>query len=146
MSIRTVWLSMKGILRAARQAINAELEPLNLSGAEGDVLFLLLTGSDSCQQEQLAEHLDIGKAAVSRVVGSLETKGYVVRERQHNDRRAYCVSLTPKAAQVATTVQGIYNRLYERVSVGISSEEFAHIEAVLVCVSQNLQSQKADHV
>jgi predicted transcriptional regulator len=54
-------------LRSARQIINAELEPLNLSGAEGNMLFLLLTGSNNLQQEQLAEQLDIGKAAVSRV-------------------------------------------------------------------------------
>ena len=83
LSIQHIWLDMKEILRSARQKINAELEPLNLSSAEGDILFHLLTGSNNLQQEQLADRLDIGKAAVSRAVDSLEAKGYVTRTRQH---------------------------------------------------------------
>jgi len=87
-SIRGIWLDMKGILRATRQRINAGLEPLGLSGAEGDILFHLLTGSDGIPQERLAEQLDIGKAAISRVIGALEAKGYVARTRRREDRRA----------------------------------------------------------
>ena len=67
---------------------NAELEPLNLSGAEGNMLFLLLTGSNNSAGTTCGT-TDIGKAAVSRVVDSLESKGYVIRVRQHEDRRAY---------------------------------------------------------
>jgi DNA-binding transcriptional ArsR family regulator len=106
------WLEIKGILRAARQRINAALAPLHLSSAEGDILFHLLTGGDCLRQEQLAERLDIGKAAVSRAVDSLEEKGYVVRIRQTDDRRAFCVRLTDKASAAGGVIVGIYNGLY----------------------------------
>ncbi|CAK7013693.1 MarR family transcriptional regulator [Tissierella sp.] len=139
LSIRNIWLDMKGILRSARQIINAELEPLNLSGAEGDILFHLLTGSNKLQQEQLAEQLDIGKAAVSRVVDSLESKGYVMRIRQHEDRRAYSVSLTDKAFLVGSDIKDIYENLYVLVREGITDEEFIHIESLLSRVAANLQ-------
>ncbi|MDU5082419.1 MarR family winged helix-turn-helix transcriptional regulator [Tissierella carlieri] len=139
LSIRNIWLDMKGILRSARQIINAELEPLNLSGAEGDILFHLLTGSNKLQQEQLAEQLDIGKAAVSRVVDSLESKGYVMRIRQHEDRRAYSVSLTDKAFSVCSDIKDIYENLYMLVREGITDEEFIHIESLLSRVAANLQ-------
>jgi MarR family transcriptional regulator for hemolysin len=138
--IRNIWLDMKEILRSARQIINAELEPLKLSGAEGDILFILLTGSNNFQQEQLAEQLDIGKAAVSRVIDSLESKGYVTRVRQNEDRRAYRVSLTDKAFSVGADIKGIYDRLYMLVRKGIADEEFIHIESLLSRVAANLQS------
>ncbi|NLG25063.1 MAG: MarR family transcriptional regulator [Clostridiales bacterium] len=80
-TICDLWLDMKAELRATRQAVNRELRPLALSGAEGDILFHLLTGGDGARQEQPAEQLDIGKAAISRVIDALEAKGYVARAR-----------------------------------------------------------------
>lgn len=143
--IRNIWLEMKGILRLARQIINTELEPLNLSGAEGDVLFLLLTGSDKLRQEQLAVQLDIGKAAISRVIDSLESKGYVMRLRQNEDRRAYSVSLTDMAFSVGTEVKGIYDRLYVLVRKEIADDEFIRIEALLSRVAVNLGTRGTEN-
>ena len=138
-SIRDIWLDMKGVLRTARQIINAELEPLNLSSAEGDILFHLLTGSNGFQQEQLAEQLDTGKAAVSRAIDSLETKGYVIRIRQHGDRRAYNVCLTDKALLIENNIKGVYNKLYMLARKGIDDEELVHIRYLLSRVASNLQ-------
>ena len=143
--IRSIWLEMKGVLRTARHILNVELEPLNLSGAEGDILFLLLTGSNGTHQEQLAEQLDIGKAAVSRVVKSLELKGYVQRSRQDKDKRAYIVLLTTKANLISDEVTGIYNRLYDFVRTGIPDEEFRRIESMLNQIGKNLQSLRDHH-
>lgn len=139
--IRKFWLDMKEILRLARQIINKELEPLNLSGAEGDLLFLLLTGSNNLQQEQLAEQLDKGKAAVSRTVASLEAKGYVIRVQSNWDKRAYSVSLTDKAFSVGEEIKEIYDQLYALVRKGIADEEFIQVESLLTRVAANMKSQ-----
>jgi DNA-binding MarR family transcriptional regulator len=144
--MRTLWLEMKDVLRSARQFINAELAPLNLSGAEGDILFHLLTGSNHFRQEQLAQQLDIGKAAISRAVDSLESKGYVVRVRLEEDKRALSVSLAEKAISAGSTVTGIYERLYTLVKQGIADEEIAQIESLLARVAKNLQSLEEKNV
>lgn len=141
LSIRGIWLDMKGILRATRQMINAGLEPLGLSGAEGDILFHLLTGSNGYQQEQLAEQLDIGKAAISRVIDALESKGYVTRTRQMEDRRAYRISLTEEGLSIGPGIRGIYERLYARVKQGIADDEFCRIETLLGRVKANLHPE-----
>ena len=141
LSVRSIWLDMKGILRSTRRLINADMEPLGLSGAEGDVLFHLFTGSDGFQQEQLAEQLDIGKAAISRVINALEAKGYVARRRLQNDKRAYSVSLTDKGLPVGAEIQGIYDALFARVRSGIDDRDFRQIEALLCRVAANLQSE-----
>ena len=140
--IRDIWLDMKGILRLARQMINTGLEPLSLSGAEGDILFHLLTGSNSFAQEQLAQQLDIGKAAISRVVDSLESKGYVKRLRQQGDKRAYNVCLTEKALGIGADVVGVYDRLYQLVSKGISDDDFRQVQSLLSSVCANLETME----
>lgn len=142
LSIRNLWVDMKGVLRAARQIINRELEPLNLSSAEGDILFHLLTGSNNLSQEKLAERLDIGKAAVSRAVDSLEIKGYVLRLRHSNDKRAYCVSLTDKAYSIGDRVVEVYEKLYRLARKGIDDNKLAQIESVLARVANNLQASE----
>ena len=139
-SIRDFWLGMKGVLRVSRQVINARLEPLGLSSLEGDLLFHLLTGGDQPHQEQLAERLDIGKAAVSRAVDALEEKGYVHRVQARGDGRARCVALTGKARAAGADIVGVYETLYHIACAGVEAEELRHIGAVLARVAANLQA------
>ena len=143
--IRNIWLDTKVILRLARQFIVAELEPLNISRAEGDILFLLLTGSNDLQQEQIADQLDIGKASVSRTISSLESKGFVVRTRQDTDKRAYIISLTKKALVIGAEVTGVYDRLYLLIRKGIANEKFMSIESLLTQITDNLKSVSLDN-
>ena len=143
--IRNIWLDTKVILRLARQFIVAELEPLNISRAEGDILFLLLTGSNDLQQEQIADLLDIGKASVSRTISSLESKGFVVRTRQDTDKRAYIISLTKKALVIGAEVTSVYDRLYLLIRKGIANEKFMSIESLLTQITDNLKSVSLDN-
>lgn len=139
LTIRDMWQMMKGVLRAARQIVNAELEPLGLTSAEGDVLFYLLADSDGLAQEQLAERLDIGKAAVSRTVDSLVLKEYVRREKKPNDARVHCVTLTQKAFGEGEKIKQAYNGVYDVVKRGIADTEFQNLAVMLLRISENLQ-------
>ncbi len=135
---RNIWIRMKAILRSARQIVNTELEPLDLTGAEGDILFHLLSESDEISQETLAERLDIGKAAISRTVGSLENKGYINRLRLPADSRAYRVKLTQKARKIRDKIDQAYKNVYEIALTGIDKSEFARLDRFLGVVHRNL--------
>lgn len=139
-TIREFWLSMKSVLRLARQIINAELKPLKLTSAEGDILFHLLFENNGLTQEQLAERLDIGKAAVSRIVDSLVKKGYAKREHHLNDARANLIMLTSKANEIEKLISNIYNNIYESAKKGIPEEEFQRTAILLDRVNDNLIS------
>lgn len=142
-SIRDIWLSMKAILRSARQMVNAELAPLNLTGAEGDILFHLLDENEGLSQEELSERLDIGKAAVSRTVDSLVLKGYVARERRRDDARAYSVSVTETAKSAREKIEYAYQNIYEIVKCGIEETEFLRLTELLDRVEANLKESGA---
>lgn len=136
--IRDMWLAMKNVIRIARKTINKNLEPLNLSGAEGDMLYILLTGSNGLRQEQLAEQLDIGKAAASRVIDSLEAKGYVMRMREDEDKRAYRILLTDTAYTAEESIKAVYDNLYALVRKGIADEDVLHVGHLLSRIVDNL--------
>ena len=143
-SIRDIWLSMKSILRAARQMVNAELAPLGLTGAEGDILFHLLDESEGFSQEMLAVRLDVDKAAVSRAIVSLAVKGYVRRERQPGDARAYRVTATEAAKHVRQNIEHAYEAVYELVKLDVEEAEFSRLAELLDRVSATLKRGGAD--
>lgn len=135
---RDIWIRMNAILRSARQIVNTELEPLQLSGAEGDILFHLLSSNDGISQETLADRLDIGKAAISRTVASLEEKGYLRRQKLTKDSRTYCVMLTPDAQKIRPRIEYAYQHVYEVALTGIDESEFCRFDRFLGIVHRNL--------
>jgi MarR family transcriptional regulator for hemolysin len=141
--IKDIWLRAHHILRSARQIINENLHPLNLSSAEGNILIHLLTQGDEMGQEQLVEQLDISKPAVSRALDSLVTKGFVIRKPDPDDRRAHKVRLTAKARKIGPAIEQAYNHVYVLALQGISQEEFDHFVELFDRVSENFAREQA---
>jgi MarR family transcriptional regulator for hemolysin len=141
--IRDIWLHAHNMLRTARQIINKNLQPLNLSSAEGNILLHLLTQGREMRQEQMVEQLDISKPAVSRTLNSLEKKGYVTRRPDPDDKRAQWVQLTDKALEVGPAIEQIYNQIYTLAMQGISQEEFDYFVKLFGRISENFAHEQA---
>ena len=135
--IRDIWLHANNMIRSARQIINDNLKPLNLSSAEGNILLHLLTQGQEMGQEQLVNQLDISKPAVSRALNTLEIKGYVTRQRDPNDKRARWVRLTNKALEIGPAVEQAYNHVYKLAMQGISQDEFDYFVKLFSRISEN---------
>ena len=135
--IKDVWLHAHNMIRSARQIINENLRPLNLSSAEGNILLYLLTQSQEMGQEQLVEQLDISKPAVSRALDSLEAKEYVTRQPDPDDKRAHRVRLTDKARAIGPAVEQAYNQVYSLAMQGISQDELDYFVKLFSRMSEN---------
>jgi len=144
--IRNIWLHANNMIRSARQMINENLRPLNLSSAEGNILLHLLTQGQEMEQGQLVRQLDISKPAVSRALNSLETKGFVTRQRDPDDRRAYRVRLVDKALEIGPAVEQIYSQVYMLAIRGISQDELDHFLELFGRISENLEVGDDDAV
>lgn len=125
------------MIRSARQIINENLRPLNLSSAEGNILLHLLTQGQEMGQEQLVEELDISKPGISRALSSLESKGYVTRHPDPDDRRARRVRLTGAARAIGPQVEQIYSQVYALAMQGISQEELDRFIRLFGRMSEN---------
>jgi MarR family transcriptional regulator for hemolysin len=125
------------MIRSARQIVNENLRPLNLSSAEGNILLHLLTQKQEMGQEQLVEQLDISKPAVSRALDTLERKGLVTRQQDPDDRRMHRVRLTDRAREIGPAVEQAYNQLYVLAMQGISQEELDYFVKLFSRMSEN---------
>ncbi len=64
---------------------------------------LMILGSMS--QNNLAQHLYLDKSTASRVVDSLENKGYLNREIDANDARSKILSVTPEGVELYKKIE-----------------------------------------
>lgn len=76
-----------------------ELETYGVGSGQFEFL-IVLYHSDGVSQEILAKILKVSKATSARAIQSLEKEGYVYRERDENDLRAYRVYLTEKGKEM----------------------------------------------
>lgn len=142
--IRDVWLHAHHVLRSARHIINQDLRPFNLSSAEGNILLHLFTQGQGVVQENLVEQLDVTKPAISRALHSLETKGYIARQRDAADRRAYRVWLTDAALAIGPAIEQAYNHVFSIALQDISQAELAYFMNLFHRISDNLEDQQAN--
>lgn len=135
--IRDIWLHAHNMIRSGRQIINKNLQPLGISSAEGNILLHLFTQGQEMAQEQLVNQLDVSKPAISRAVASLETKGYVARQRDPDDKRAYRIRLTNKALEIGPAIEQAYNYVFTLAMQGISQEEMDYFMKLFGRISEN---------
>ncbi|HOB34983.1 MAG TPA: MarR family transcriptional regulator [Bacillota bacterium] len=136
-SIRDVWVHANCIIHSARQILNDRLRPLGLTSAEGNILLHLLTRPRSLRQEEISGELEISKAAVSRALDSLESKGLIVREKDESDRRASLVCLTARARSMADSIEAIYNDLFAIAAQGIEPQDIEAAVQFFAVIAEN---------
>ena len=87
--------SISHIYRSHMAYMAKELEDYRIGSGQFDFLMVLYHG-DGISQETLAKTLKVSKATSARAIQSLENEGYVYRQRDESDLRAYRVYLTEK--------------------------------------------------
>jgi MarR family transcriptional regulator, transcriptional regulator for hemolysin len=142
--IKDIWPLAHNILRSARQLINDELKPLNLSSSEGNILLHLLTQDQVLGQDEIVEQLDISKPAVSRALESLVRKGYIVREVNPADKRARRVLLTGKAMDIGARVEKVYGDIFSIAAQGITVDEIDKFIELFTRVSESFSQARAE--
>jgi len=87
------------LYRHAQAYIANQLKPYGLGSGQYTYL-LVLYKHDGMSQEELSSCLMIDKGTTARAIEKLEKAGYVTRQTNPNDRRAYNVFLTDKAREI----------------------------------------------
>ncbi len=82
-------------------------------------------------QEELSCYLKIDKGTTAKAIRKLEDEGYLVRDIDLKDKRAYKISLTPKALEVIPVIQAAAKDWENIITSGLSKEESLLVEEVL---------------
>jgi DNA-binding MarR family transcriptional regulator len=76
-------------------------------------------------QRALAECLQLEKSTVSRMVGEMERRGLLVRERDSDNHRQYRLRLTEHGRAAHAGMRSNFHAQYERIVAAMTSAERA---------------------
>ncbi len=89
-------------------------------------------------QRIIATALEVTEVTAGRLIDRLCADGYLERRENPNDRRGYCIYLTP-AAQPLLHKMGQMARLHEEEAfVGFDEDDLIKLDALLDVIAQNL--------
>ena len=95
-----------------------------------------------CRQRELAEYFEIDPAAVSRMLDSLEKRGYVVRRVSDGSRRCDQVAVTEAGRRAAAEWRKRRQETDEVMLRGFTPEERRQLEDFLARAYRNLRAER----
>lgn len=125
-----------------RSYFEKELAPYNLGSGAMPVLKALLH-HDGINQQELSEHLHVDKATTTRAIIKLIKIGYVRRERDPQDLRAYRLFVTPKAREIAPEIRRVLQAWTAILTEGLTDEEKETALTLLRHMRNNVLRHKA---
>jgi DNA-binding MarR family transcriptional regulator len=102
------WIS--ALYRHLQIQINKEFEQYRIGSGQIHV-FMRLLNTDGVNQETIAKDLNLDKATVGRAVEVLINEGYVSREIDRTDHRAYNLHVTAKGRKIEPAIKKTLNKL-----------------------------------
>lgn len=121
-----------------RLDIDRRVAPRNLTRVKCLALGVL-DRKPGITQADLAAEMELGTAAVGRLVDRLENRGFIIRSQAPGDRRAYTLSLTPAAKALVQTMDDTAAELREEILQGLSEREISLLNRGLAKLKDNLQ-------
>ena len=110
------------IAREAEKLVLLSLREKSVGTAEIDLIHAL-RHHPGCTQAKLTELLYADKAAIARRTKNLETKGYLVRREDPDDRRSQLLFPTQKAEELKSSKAEIEASFYEYLASALTKEE-----------------------
>jgi len=102
--------------------IGNELKPYNIGSGQFNFLMALYY-KDGINQETLAQSLKLDKATTARAITKLIKEGYVTRQKDDLDLRAYKIFLTKKAKKMGPIIKKILSRWTKTLLSGFTEDE-----------------------
>jgi len=125
-----------------RLDIDRRVAPFNLTRTKWLALGII-HHNPGLTQAELASELELGAAAVGRLVDRLEDREFVLRSQSPDDRRAYTLSLTPEALALFSSLDETASDLRSELLEGLTEREVSSLNRGLSKLKSNLQRVSA---
>jgi MarR family transcriptional regulator, transcriptional regulator for hemolysin len=132
---------MHDISRLRRIVFDEFMKPLGVTRSQWWVL-AYLSRHDGMIQSDLANVLDLGKAALGGLIDRLESSHFIERRPDSTDRRVKRVYLSPKGNQMVQEMLVRSDEMSERVLGGVDREMRHRLAEMLLLVKENLLAIK----
>jgi MarR family transcriptional regulator, transcriptional regulator for hemolysin len=137
----TIGVLISDVSRLLRRQFDARARSIGVSRAQWRVL-IALARAEGINQVGLAERLDVETITVARMVDRLEEAGLVERRADPADRRAWRLFLTARAHPILAELQSVAVAVRGEMLAGLSAEEEAALQGVLLRLRGNLDERE----
>jgi MarR family transcriptional regulator, transcriptional regulator for hemolysin len=135
--IRAVAVKLTVVARQLRVSFDQSAEQSGLTRAQWH-LIATVARNPGVTQRTIAEALEVREITAGRLVDRLCEEGYLRRDENPSDRRAYCVYLTPAAQPVLDRLD-VLAKMHEAVIfAGFDAGDLDRLESLLDTVGRNL--------
>lgn len=135
---RSIQTGFSLIYRHGRIMHNRAMKQFNLTGQQMGYL-KYISRYPGISQEDLVKQLRIDKGAVAKSVRDMVEKGYVSREQNAQDKRAYCLYPTEKAKWVVRCGAKHVLAFERKLTEGMSKDEIETFRRLLAKVTRNIE-------
>ncbi len=128
---------MHDVSRFRRIVFDDFMQPLGVTRSQWWVL-AYLSRHDRMIQSDLADILDLGKAALGGLIDRLELSGFIERQLDKTDRRVKRIHLTVTGNQMVEEMQQKCHAMSERILDGLDVDQRFALGNMLARVKKNL--------
>jgi len=132
---------MHDVSRLRRKVFDDVMKPVGITRSQWWVM-AHLSRHDGMSQSDLADVLELGRAALGGLVDRLEATELVRRESTPADRRTKLVFLTDKGRSMIDTMRGQSDRMSEVILAGLDNDDRLRLTEMLTTVKRNLLEYK----
>lgn len=97
-----------------------------------------LLQEEGISQKELSIAVRKDQNTTKAIVDKLTNKGYIYREGNPLDKRAFILTLTPKAREIAPKLSKLDEEMIDTLKEGLSSEELDTLANILKKIQRNL--------
>ncbi len=134
---------MHDVSRLRRSVFDEFMKPMAMTRSQWWIL-AHLSRHDGMIQSDLANLLDIGKAALGGLIDRLELAKFIERRADDNDRRVKRIYLTSKGTHIISEMRSRSHEMSERILAGLDTEARHALVDMLGLVKKNLLAIKGD--
>ena len=127
------------ILRYCRNFFEKRLREFDLTFGE-QVIIMFLSRNEEVNQDAISKRYMIDKGMVAKTLNKLETKGFILREQNPDNKRENIISLTEKGADILNNIKRISDEWNEILYEEMSEEEIAFMKKLTNKMVENIAS------
>lgn len=126
-------------LRCIQQRLTKEFELSTGFSLTRYEILSFLDEKERCLQNEIADHLEIDPAAITRQLKILEEDGFVTRDRNKDNAREVIVSLTDYAKKELQACKDKHKNRKTDVAISIGKQDMDKLIKILSDIEENFQ-------
>ncbi|WP_262122065.1 MarR family winged helix-turn-helix transcriptional regulator [Anaerococcus sp. Marseille-Q5996] len=126
-------------LRCIQQRLTKEFELSTGFSLTRYEILSFLDEKEKCLQNEIADHLEIDPAAITRQLKILEEDGFVTRDRNKDNAREVIVSLTDYAKKELQACKDKHKNRKTDVAISIGKQDMDKLIKILSHIEESFQ-------